>query len=72
MRPKLRLFTGDDDLELASPASVSMTFGELTRVLDHAHRAQRAWLRDFDDDEIHIPEDLYDVLMEYWQMRPGA
>ncbi len=72
MRPRLRLFSGEEDLELASPASVSMTFGEFTRVLDHANRSQRAWLRDFDGDEVHIPEDLYDVLMEYWQLRPGA
>ncbi|MCA9030671.1 MAG: hypothetical protein KDA66_07675 [Planctomycetaceae bacterium] len=72
MRPRLRLFTGEEDLELCAPASVSMTFGELMRVLDHANRSQRAWLRDFDEDEIHVPEDLYDVLMEYWQMRPGA
>jgi hypothetical protein len=72
MRPRLRLFTGDENLDLVAPASVSLTFGELTRILDHASRSQRAWLRDFDDDEVHIPEDLYDVLMEYWRMRPGA
>lgn len=72
MRPRLRLFTGEEDMELAAPAAVSITFGELSRILDHATRSQRVWLRDFDDDEIHIPEDLYDVLLEYWQLRPGA
>lgn len=72
MRPRLRLFTGEEDLELASTPTVTMTFGELTRILDDASRAHRAWLSDFDNDDIQVPEDLYDVLVEYWQLRPGA
>ena len=71
MRPRLRLFTGDERMDLVAPASVSLTFGELTRILDHASRSQRAWLRDFDDDEIPPREHFYDVLREYWRMLQG-
>ncbi len=71
MRPRLRLFTGDDD-QLASTPTMTITFGELMSILDEANRTQRTWLRDFSDDGVQVPEDLYEVLTEYTRLRPGA
>ena len=73
MRPKLRLFTGDEDggVALENP-TVPMNFGEFTRIVAEAGRFERTWLTDFHEDEIRIPEDLYEVLTAYLRMRPGA
>ncbi|MBL8850327.1 MAG: hypothetical protein JNG89_11670 [Planctomycetaceae bacterium] len=73
MRPKLRLFTGDEDggVALEQP-TVPMNFGEFTRLVADAGRFERTWLSDFHDDEIQVPEDLYEVLTAYRRMRPGA
>lgn len=72
MRPRLRLFTGDDDGAIASSQTMTITFGELMSILDDASRAHRTWLRDFSDDGVQVPEDLYEVLTEYTRLRPGA
>ncbi len=52
--------------------TVSMKLGEFYRILDEASRVRRTWLRDFEDDEVQVPEDLYEVLTAYWRLRPGA
>ncbi len=73
MRPRLRIFTGDDEFsESLSERHVSMTFGEFYNVVSEACRYRSTWLRDFEQDEIQIPEDLYEVLTAYWSLRPGA
>lgn len=75
MRPTLKLFTGE---ELSSNAvaveepQVTVTVGEISRILADAHRSNRAWLRDFADDHVTISADLYDVLCTYWNLRPSA
>lgn len=73
MRPKLRLYTGEDDggVGLETP-KVPMTFGEFTRIVAEAGHFDRTFLSDFRDDEIQVPEDLYEVLTAYWRLRPGA
>jgi len=73
MRPKLRLFTGDEDggVALETP-TVPMNFGDFTRLVADAGRFERTWLSDFHDDDIQVPEDLYEVLTAYRRMRPGA
>ncbi|SFI33892.1 hypothetical protein [Planctomicrobium piriforme] len=72
MRPRLRLFTGDDR-DPVLPPTMTITFGELMSILDEASRRQRTWLKDFSEDGVQIPEDLYEVLTEYHsQVRPGA
>jgi len=71
MRPRLRIFTGDD-AEVTVPSKMTITFGELMHILDEASMRHRTWLRDFSEDGVQIPEDLYEVLTEYNRMRPGA
>jgi len=72
MRPRLRLYTGDDDLSYAPTPTLTIPFGELVSIIEEAGRARRMWVRDFADDEVEVPEDLYEVLAEYHRLRPGA
>jgi len=73
MRPQLRLFTGDDNGAgtIAEPL-VSVRFGDITHILEDAVQNRRAWISDFEDDEIQITPDLYEVLSAYWHLRPSA
>jgi hypothetical protein len=73
MRPRLRLFTGEDQDD--SPdvqAQVNMRFGEITRALVEAVRWDRTWLRDFEDDEVCVSSDLYEVISSFTRLRPSA
>lgn len=73
MRPRLRIFQSDDEGGLAlEPPRVSMKFSEFFQIVSEASRFQRTWLRDFADDDVQVPEDLYEVLSAYWTLRPGA
>lgn len=73
MRPRLRLFTGDDDAATAvATPQVSMKFGEFFEIVAEASRCRRTWLRDFEEDEVRVPIDLYEVLSAYSSLRPGA
>lgn len=73
MRPRLRLFTGDEDggSVVAGP-QVTITFGEFAGIVTDACRFERTWLDDFASEELQVPEDLYEVLTAYWRLRPGA
>lgn len=73
MRPRLRLFIGEDEPETAvAEPEVDMKLGDLTRVLADAIIWDRSWIRDFADDDVRVPADLYEVLSVYSQMRPSA
>jgi hypothetical protein len=73
MRPRLRLFTGEDqDSSADVNAQVNMRFGEVTRALVEAVRWDRTWLRDFEDDEVRVSSDLYEVLSSFTRLRPSA
>jgi hypothetical protein len=74
MRPRLRLFTGED-LDVDSPSSneqVSVRFGEIRRALTDALRWDRTWLRDFEDDQVSVSSDLYEVISSFSRLRPSA
>jgi hypothetical protein len=73
MRPRLRLFTGDDfSGSAATENQVSMRFGEITRALADAVRTNRTWLSDFEDDEVSVSSDLYEVITSFTRLRPSA
>ena len=72
MRQRLRLFTGEEQVATVAEPEVSISLGRLARILGDAVRTNRAWVRDFEDDQIQISADLYEVLSTYWNMRPGA
>ncbi len=53
-------------------ATVSVRLGDLLPVLRQAIRANYVWLRDFQDDEIRVTQDFYDVIRAFQGLRPSA
>ena len=52
---------------------VTVPLGEIFPLLADAVRSERTWLRDFEDDEITISSDLYEVILAYQHFRrPSA
>ncbi|HEV8000925.1 MAG TPA: hypothetical protein VGP63_13660 [Planctomycetaceae bacterium] len=73
MRPRLRLFTGEDEVGSSDvDVQVNVRFGEITRALVEAVRWDRTWLRDFEDDEVRVSSDLYEVIASFTRLRPSA
>lgn len=72
MRPKLRIFRGDDAVVTAPEPEVTVPLGDILRVLEDAVRWDRAWLQDFADDEVRISADLHEIITAYSDMRPSA
>ena len=69
-RPKERpLFA---PLAPTSPATVTVDAGEILPLLADAVASQRTWLSDFEDDQITISADLYEVLLAYQYFRHPA
>jgi hypothetical protein len=53
--------------------TVSVPLAEVLPLLADAVQSRRTWLRDFDEDEITISMDLYEVLLAYQHFRrPSA
>jgi hypothetical protein len=56
-----------------SGRSVTLPLGEILPLLAEAVQSQRTWLQDFDDDQVSISMDLYEVLLAYqFYRRPIA
>lgn len=72
MRPQLRLFTGEEDTIAYPVRQVRMRLGDVSQILADATRWNRTWLSDFQNDEIEVSQDLYEVLSAYLELRPGA
>ena len=72
MRPQLKLFTGDEDVVSYPARHIRMRLGDVSQILADASRWKRTWLDDFQNDEIEVSQDLYEVLSAYLEMRPGA
>ena len=79
-RSQLRVYYGPQN-ELSAVVSeaqqtkdtVSVPLGEVLPLLADAVRNQRTWLRDFNDDQITISSDLYEVILAYQHFRrPSA
>jgi len=52
---------------------VTVPLTEVLLLLKDAVKSERTWLRDFEDDEITISMDLYEVLLAYqYYRRPSA
>lgn len=72
MRPRLRLYLGEEQGTAVAEPQVSVSLGEVARLLTDAIRWNRTWLRDFEDDEVQVSADLYEVLSAYNHLRPSA
>ena len=76
----LRVYYGPDDSHRvalseakSSNSSVTVPLSEVLSTLAHAVNQERAWLRDFEEDEVTISTDLYEVILAYQHYRrPSA
>lgn len=79
-RSQLRIYygpqteTGAELAEINEPRdTVAVPLGEIFPLLADAVRSERTWLRDFENDEITISSDLYEVILAYQHYRrPSA
>jgi hypothetical protein len=77
-RTNLRIYRGPAEKATTvrpastSPATITVNVGEVLPLLADAVASQRTWLSDFEDDEITISADLYEVLLAYKYYRHPA
>lgn len=79
-RSQLRVYYGPQSDACASITEakeskdeVTIPLGEIFPLLADAVRSERTWLRDFEDDQITISSDLYEVILAYQHYRrPSA
>ncbi len=77
--PHLRVYSGPPEEESTvdvlqtKAATVTVPLGEVLPMLADAVRSDRTWLRDFQQEEITISMDLYEVILAYqFYRRPSA
>ena len=70
---RLRVFPdpeeGQDELEIPS---IPIRLSDLYPLLAQAYRDSYVWLRDFEDDELLVSSDLYEVVQAFANCRPSA
>jgi hypothetical protein len=77
-RTNLRIYRGPTEKSTAvrpastSPATIALNVGEVLPLLADAVASRRTWLSDFENDEITISADLYEVLLAYKYYRHPA
>jgi len=60
---RLRVFPHpEEDQEDSSNPSITIRLSELYPLLAQAYRDNYVWLRDFEDDELLVSNDLYEVV----------
>ena len=81
LRSRLRVYYGPEEQAQStvvadpsdSPHRVTVPAGEVFAALGDAVQNNRVWLKDFAEDEITIPTDLYEVILAYEHYRrPSA
>jgi len=81
MAHNLRIYRGplEESVDRKPAASttggrqITVSAGEVLPLLADAVASRRTWLQDFEDDEISISADLYEVLLAYqYFRRPSA
>ena len=77
-RSDLRIYYGPEEVRQpqSSPAlptaHVAVPLSEVFPLLVEAMRSERAWLNDFQDEQIVISDDLHQVLLAYRQYRQSS
>lgn len=76
---RLRVYFGPEESTAAVSESkiardtVTVPLADVLHLLADAAASNRTWLRDFEDDEITISSDLYEVVLAYQHFRrPSA
>jgi hypothetical protein len=75
----LKIYRGPEEAaaptltKTAAAPCVTAPLSEILPLLADAVNSRRTWLSDFEDDEITLSSDLYEVLMAYqYYRRPSA
>jgi hypothetical protein len=70
---RLRLFPHpEEDHEESDAPSISIRLCDLYPLLAQAYRDNYVWLRDFENDELLVSGDLYEVIRAFSNCRPSA
>ena len=71
---RLRVFPHPDDepVEDFHTPAVPIRLSELYPLLAQAFRDNYTWLRDFENDELMVSKDLYEVVRAFSNIRPSA
>ncbi len=72
---RLRVFPHpeEDDISLENETpEVSIRLMDLYPLLAQAHRDNFVWLRDFEDEELLVSKDLFEVVRAFSNCRPSA
>jgi hypothetical protein len=80
VQPRLRIYFGPDqqstaavNTDCSTPERVTIPLGEIFGWLTDALRNGSTWLSDFEDDDVTISSDLYEVILAYQHYRrPSA
>lgn len=66
MRARLKLYVNDDQQQPeSSEPSATMSLEDFARVISDAVTWDRSWLQDFADEQIHVSQDLYELIRVY-------
>ncbi|HZW32373.1 MAG TPA: hypothetical protein VFF52_16790 [Isosphaeraceae bacterium] len=70
---RLRVFPHpEEEPDEADVPSISIKLSDLYPLLAQAYRDDYVWLRDFEDDELLVTNDLYEVVRAFSNCRPSA
>ena len=71
---RLRLFPRPEheDAPSSHDAAIPVRLAELYPLLSKAYRDNYAWLRDFEDEEILVTPDLFEIVRAFSNCRPSA
>lgn len=72
---RLRVFPPQNDEESKADSSapaVSIRLVDLYPLLAQAYRDNYVWLRDFEEDEVLVSSDLFEVVRAFSDCRPSA
>ena len=71
---RLRVFphVADEAFDDDRSPSMSIPLSDLYPLLSQAFRENYTWLRDFENDEVVISGDLYEVIRAFANIRPSA
>ncbi|HRF00986.1 MAG TPA: hypothetical protein PLI18_10740 [Pirellulaceae bacterium] len=69
VHPRLHDRLSADMLGETGPRRLSVRLGQIVPALIDAAASGRSWVADFEDEELVVSEDLYDVLLAYQHFR---
>ena len=71
---RLRVFPRpeEDSRDKFTPAAVPIRLADLYPLLAQAYRDNYVWLRDFEEDELLVSSDLFEVVRAFADCRPSA